>query len=350
MFHNKNLQEVNWIVKKRQTKGILVIAALCCVLVGFGVNVFAQESVTVVDSDGFEVEIALPVERIVCISSALNEILGALGVSDKVIGRDESSVFPAVLERVPVVAGSSYRPQIEAIVELNPDIVIADTMLQDEARNKFLAFGIPTIAERSSDADNLFTVIRRLAKITGTEQKGEELISFISTYRNIIVERVGNMPIEERTRIYWEWREVYKSGSSASLIQPTIDMAGAVNICADLEGDYPQVSSEYIIEENPEVIIRMESRGSSFERLVESWQEITSRVGLQETDAVRNNQVYIITWDIHNGLPSIAGDLYYAKLSHPELFTDIDPEKVYVELLEKFFDTIKTNQVIYSGN
>lgn len=318
---------------------LLFIFSLLIVLLG-SIYVFADNTIILTDSDGYRVKIKLPVKRIVCLSSPLNEILVVLKAGNKIVGRDDwsdTSAVLSILKDVPVVASSSYRPQIESIIELNPDIVIADTMLQDDVRKKFNYFGIPVIAERTSEASSLFNVIRKLAKIVNNKEKAAELIAFISRYRVLIKERVAGLKEDEKTRIYWEWRGKYKTGSSKSTIQPRIELAGGINVCANTAGRYPEVSSEYVIQENPELIIKMESPGVSNEKMKESWKEIVNRTGLKNTSAVNNNRVYVMSWFINRGLPSVVGDLYYAKLAHPELFADIEPQAVYADLMNKFF-------------
>ncbi|MTI61627.1 MAG: ABC transporter substrate-binding protein [Firmicutes bacterium] len=301
---------------------------------------FAENSIVLTDSDGYRVKIKLPVKRIICLSAPLNEILIALDAGNKIIGRDDWSATSTalnMLKDIPIVASSSYRPQIESIIELDPDIVIADTMLQDDARKKFNYFSIPTIAERTSEASNLFDVIRKLAKIVNNEKKAAELITFISQYRGLINERVAGLREDEKTRVYWEWRGKYKTGSSKATVQARIELAGGINICANTVGRYPEVSSEYVIQEDPELIIRMESPGVSKQKMKESWKEIINRTGLENTSAVKNDRVYVMNWLVNSGLPSVVGDLYYAKLAHPELFADIEPQTVYVDLMNKFF-------------
>ena len=317
----------------------LVVAFI--LIIGSTAVMAEADRITVTDSDGYEVEIELPVETIVVTSSGINEILVALGAEDKIIGRDEWSEVSPVLEGqkdIPTVASSSFRLQIEAIAELEPDIVIADTMLQDEARKKLEIFDIPAIGERTSDAENIYDVIRRLALIVGEEERGEEVISYINDYRTLIKERVADVEEADRPEIFWEWRGEYQSGSSSSIVQPRIDLINGINIAADAEGDYPELSREYVIEKNPEIFIRVESRGTSREALQKSREKIKNRTGLDQVDAVQNERVYIITQAINTGLATIVGDFYFARAAHPEIFADIDPHEVNRELYQEFFE------------
>ncbi|MCK4258131.1 MAG: ABC transporter substrate-binding protein [Halanaerobiales bacterium] len=328
-------------------KNIIVCLILLLMVSTISGLVFADQKVTLVDYDGVEVQINAPVQRIVCISSALNEILCVLNAGDKIVGRDSKSVFPPILADVTVVARSSAKPQIEAVLELDPDVIIADTMLKDDVRKKFEAFGVPVIVERGSDPERLFQVIRNLALIVENQECGEKLVSFISSYENLIKERLAGLSDEEKVRVYWEWNKPYKTGSAGASCTPRIIFTGGKNICHDAEGKYPVVSSEYIWERNPEVIVKMASRGDSLEIMKQTFEEIMTRQGLKETDAVKNNNVHVISWEIHNGLRSVIGSLYYAKWLHPEKFEDIDPEQIHKKLLKDFYGFESSNPVVY---
>ncbi len=327
---------------------------LCLILVGLflftgllAVPAVAGGMLTIIDYDGFESTLDLPIQRIVCLSPSLNQILYALDAGERIVGRDSKSQFPLEVLSLPVVAKSSHSPQIEAILELKPDLIIADTMLGDDHRKKFNQFNIPVVVERPSDPERLFQTIRNLALLVQKEERGEELISFISNYEELIKSRLAGLNEGERPKVYWEWNKPYKSASAASSVHPRINLAGGKNICAELEGRYPVVSREYVWARNPQVIILMAGRGSSVEEMQVVREKAVQRTGLKETTAVKEQRVYVITWDVHNGLPSIIGSLYYAKWFHPALFADIEPARVYAELLSKFFKIKEANPCVY---
>lgn len=334
-------------MKRCSRNGLLVLAVLLVFATIFSVNGFAAEEVTIVDYDGFTSTIQLPVKRVVCLSASLNQILYALDAGDKLVGRDSKSSFPVEVLNLPVVARSSASPQIEAIIELKPDLIIADTMLKDDHRKKFDQFKIPVVVERPSDPERIFQTIRNFALLVEKEERGEELIAFINEYELLILDRLHKITEDDRTTVYWEWNKPFKTGSATSSVHPRIRLAGGKNICADLEGRYPQVSREYVWERNPEVIILMANRGSSVEEMKTVLEKTVDRVGIKDTSAVKNNRVYVITWDVHNGLPSIVGSLYYAKWCHPDLFVDLDPDDVYGQLLSEFFNINEHTPCVY---
>ena len=322
----------------KKTKALLLITLL---VFSLSVTANAGQQVQIKDYEGVQFTVELPAEKIVCLSASMNQILLALEVEDRIVGWDKNSkedVFPKLEKEITVVGENSHKPQIEAIAQLNPDVVIASTMLQEDARKKIESFGIPVIVERSSDPERILQTIRNIGVIVEESKRAEKLVNFISKYRNLIKNRLKDIEDSEKKTVYWEWYKPYKTGAEGSNVHPKITSAGGINICADAKGRYPQVSSEYVWESNPQVIVKQESRGASLDEMKKTHQKVINRESLQETSAVKNSRVYVITWDIFSGLTSVIGDLYFAKWIQPKQFEDINPDQVYSKLLTKFFE------------
>ena len=295
--------------------------------------------VTIVDYTGKSMEVPSPVETVISLSSHASEILCALEGGDKIIGRGASSTFPPNLEDVPVVGESSYTPNIELILQLDPDVVVADTMISDDGREKIESAGIPVIVDRFSDPDRTIENIRNLGLILGKEERAEELADFIEHYQTIIEERVSGLEEEDKPIVLCEWGSAWKVATPGTSYGNKIIAAGGTSIAADeTPGQYVVVSSEWVAERNPDIIV-FQVFGKvppTPEEMEETRNEILSRPGLGDVKAVKDDRVYIITSGIVGGAPSVIGDLYLARWFHPNLFEDIDPEAVHRELLQKF--------------
>lgn len=328
-------------------KRMIMCLLMVSLVVVQSVNTHAANRLHLTDYDGVVTQVNLPVLRIVSLSSALTEILWALGSGDKVVGVDANSRLFPKMDSLPVVGNNSSAPQLEAVLQLKPDVIFADTMLTEDARKKFALFGIPVIVERTSDPTRLDQTVRNVAAVVEKVERGEEILAFIHKYQNLISERVKDLREEERTRVYWERSTPYKTGSAESSVHLRIRQTGGTNICQDGVGKYPVVSAEYVWQQNPEVIIKMTSRGDSREVMRSEHEELMNRVGLKNTSAVKDKRVYIISWEIHNGLRSIIGDLYYAKWSYPDRFQDLHPDEVHHEMNELFFQLGQFNDVVY---
>lgn len=131
-----------------------------------------------------DVEITAKPEKIVCLSPALAEIIYELGYSETIIGRSSYCDFPAAISSIKDV-GSTANPDMKAISELKPDLIISSTPIAskdifalEQEGIKTLIIPAPTTLEGfSSIYTSLGLVFEGM--FVGTE-KGEETFSGIS--------------------------------------------------------------------------------------------------------------------------------------------------------------------------
>jgi iron complex transport system substrate-binding protein len=299
----------------------------------------SSETVTIIDYTGKSVEVPSPVEKVISLSSYASEILCALDGKDKIIGRDSYSTYPPYLEEISIVGQSSYSPTIELILELDPDVVIADTMLSDDNREKIESGGVPVIVIRSGDPERTMAIIRDLGTMLDKNERADELVAFIDRYHSIVEERTADLDEEDKPVVLGEWASPWNAATPGTGFGDKIAAAGGISIAADeTPGSYVVVSSEWVAEKDPDVIIFQKSgKNHTEEGLEETRDEILSRPGLSDVKAVKDGRVYVVTSGVMGGAPSIISDLYFAKWFHPDLFEDIDPEEVHEELVQEFF-------------
>jgi iron complex transport system substrate-binding protein len=167
----------------------------------------------------------------------------------------------------------------------------------------------------------------------------------ISGHYDSILDRTGTIPDEDRPSVYFmsmghfDW-----TGNRDSTGHVRIAEAGGRNIAADLQTKVPHVDMEWVIEEDPEVIIysmtseQYDGTTPTIEEMEAKRMEIISLPGFDSVDAVKTGRVYITDIKMASGLSEMAAMLYYAKWLHPDLFQDIDPRAVHGELLQKYLD------------
>lgn len=297
-------------------------------------------TITIVDGKGQSVDVPTPVERIASISSRASEIICALGAGDKIVGRDSYSFFPPALEDVQVVAESSHMPNIELIHKLKPDLVIADSMLSDDDRKKIESAGIPVIVETSWDSTTVSTPVRHIGAFLDKVDRAEEIIGFIEKYQGIVEERTDGLKEEDKPEVFFEWSRPYYSMGNGTLFHNLTVAAGGINIVADEPVKYPTMDPEWLVERDPDIIIRYDystEKGNLTANMEKTRDEILSRPELGDVKAIKDERVYILGNPVASGIRSVVGDLYLAKWFHPDLFKDIDPEAVHRELLHEFF-------------
>lgn len=295
--------------------------------------------VTVTDVKGVTVNITLPIKRIVAITRGVTDIIYSLGAGDKIVGRDSYSTFPEDILKVPVVAGSSADPNIELIAELEPDLVIADTMLSVENRAKLeTLLGVPVLVENPTQSDRVVPLVKYLGVILGKTQTAENLVNFMNNITNLVKERLQNLPDDKRPLVYYEWNREWFSCNKNSLPHQMIIDAGGLNLAADQNTTYPTLSPEYVTERNPDIIVRMISSAThdikDFQAMRE---ELMNRPALSATKAVQNGKVYVMDHYFRTGTRNPLGLLTLAKWLHPDLFADVDPTAIHREMIQTFF-------------
>jgi iron complex transport system substrate-binding protein len=143
--------------------------------------------------------------------------------------------------------------------------------------------------------------------------------------------------------VYIEYTD-YRTMSDGSGSHEMLTMAGGRNIAADLTPGYPYVDPEWVIEENPGIIMRRVLKKDAScgydeddpTEVKELRNEIMSRPELANIMALKNEKVYCYATDISTGLSYWTGIGYMAKWCHPELFEDLDPQAIHQEYLTEF--------------
>ena len=153
----------------------------------------SQESeVTLVDGGGNTVELSGPAEKIVILAPSVLEIVDALGAIDLVVEVDNFSVsIEDPLAEGFEGAGDSYGPNIEMIIDLDPDILITTTGGPEEDYQRLKDLGIEVYRAMSiSGIGGVYDEIANIGKVVGLESKAEELASELKEKVDEIYSRV----------------------------------------------------------------------------------------------------------------------------------------------------------------
>jgi iron complex transport system substrate-binding protein len=323
----------------------------------------SSENITVIDTAGRSVEIPYPVESIVALNGNVPEEMIALGAWDKISGIDISTkkkvdegLYPN-LKDVPVV-GSYDDPNYELIAQLKPDVVIQWASWPphpDEVAQKLEPFGIPVVALDLYRMEIYTSEVELLGRMLGREEKANEYISFIQDQYNAINETLAQIPESERKTVYFEGANYYATYGGAGYgagIPGMIRAGGGKYIYDDQEAQVFNVNPEDVSKRNPDFIFKgiEEPRGYFMENnsiLMDLSNNVSSRVELANTNAVKNGNVYAISFDATAGLRKKFGPLFIAKALYPEEFPELDPEAFLLEYLEEYLGLPPQGHYIY---
>lgn len=243
-------------------------------------------SVTI-ESDGGTWTLDSPPQRIVSLSPTATEILFAIGAGSQVVAVDNWSTYPP---EAPTTDLSGFDPNIEAITAYEPDLVVI-SYDANELVGGLTALDIPVFVSASPfDIPGGYGAVAALGAATGHVPEAQEVME---TMRADIAEALADAP-EVPIRIYHELDDTHFSVSSNSFIGAVYAELGTTNIAdpADPDGyGYPQLTEEYIIEADPELIIITDL-------LAYSAADVAARPGWDTVTAVRDGNILVVNADI----------------------------------------------------
>ncbi|MGD6932699.1 MAG: ABC transporter substrate-binding protein [Candidatus Bathyarchaeia archaeon] len=315
-------------------------------------------SVTVTDGAGNTMNISLPVKRIVSLDGGVTEILCAMGVQNLIVGRTTSCTMPPSIQNVTALGDNDYAPNVEATIELAPDIIFASSMLpyNPTAYQQLKDAGIPVyivdtttpepVNPSEMTKDELYAspttidftcgLMQNLTAIVGHQDEVTKYVNWAQSYNKLVKDRIYTLEPEQQVKVFLEWYGY----PYQTFVTQTVYQGGGINIAENQTVYSPILSPEFVLEQNPSVIIALiASPSHDINDFIAAKNDILGRATLQDVDAVKNGRVYICDFYARSGVRSVVGYLYWAKWMQPSLFADIDPAAVNQELNEQFFGT-----------
>jgi iron complex transport system substrate-binding protein len=172
--------------------------------------------------------------------------------------------------------------------------------------------GIPVVMLEAKSIDQIYQSIKIIGQITGTEKKGEELIKQMQDKIKEINDKVKELP--KVSVFYLVSLDGNWTAGKGTFIDELINLAGGKNVAEDVNG-WAQYSVEELVKKNPDVIITSPHAGDV--------KDIKNMAGYKDTNAVKNDKVFVISNDDIISRASnriVLGLEEIAKFLHPEAF------------------------------
>ena len=314
-----------------------------------------EKELTVVDTSDRIVTVKKPLQRIVLTHPHVLETLRSIKVpKDVIVGiaqdRYDRAFFPEFSD-VPSV-GWRWTPDIEVILNLNPDAVIIypSSMMDKTIEDVLESAGITVLRFHCNVAEIHPEEGKKLGYIFDKEEEAEEYLDWRENILNSIKEKVEKIPEGDKPKVYFETSFGTGKYGTHGLGEIFVKSAGGRDIFAGQTGS--KVDPEAVVDRNPDIIVKTASwevggydvdvdDAGGIAKLEEVREEVMSRPELQKVKAVEDGGVYIVT--VHlvsfypvSGCRHFVAIAYMAKWFHPELFEDLDPKAIHQEYLTKF--------------
>lgn len=204
----------------------------------------------VVDDRGVRVQLPRAPQRIVALAPALTESVCALEACGRLVGTDRHSNWPEAVRPLPKL-GVLEEAQVERIVALRPDLVLATASPRAVARLESLGLPVAVLEPRSL-ADTR-RVLERLAQLLGQPEAAA------APWRRIqaqLDEAARTVPAAWRgRRVYLEVASTPYAAGEASFTGEVLTHLGLRNIVPASLGPFPQLNPEFVLRAEPELIV-----------------------------------------------------------------------------------------------
>jgi iron complex transport system substrate-binding protein len=242
---------------------------------------------------GYTTKIAKKPTKIISLSPSATEILYAIGAGSQILAVDNLSNYPA---NAPVSEISAFEPNVEAILAKKPDLVLLsiDSTKAPQIRNALVKLGIPVLMEKApASLQDVYAENTLLARVTDRQAGAVKLnASMAKSIKDVLAKAKKSSKI----RIFHELDDTYYSATSNTFIGKVYKSFGVVNIAdaasgADSSG-YPQLSAEYLLKSDPQVIFLADAQyGVTAE-------SVSKRAGWSQISAVKNKKIVELPADI----------------------------------------------------
>jgi iron complex transport system substrate-binding protein len=281
----------------------------------------APTPVAITLTDGLNRTVTLqgPAQRIVSLAPSNTELLYEVGAGAQVIGRDDFSDFPAEAKALPSVGGSMSNYDLAAIAALKPDLVLAAQINTPEQVKALENLGLTVFYLNNPEhMVGLYQNLQNVGTLTGRTDQAAALIQSLDARFKTIMD---NLPtITTHYKVYYELDATDPSmpftAGPGSYINIILETAGDQNIGATLSSPFGSISSEEVINQNPDFILLGDT---AYGVTIES---VKQRPGWSAINAVKNDRIYAFDDNIVSRPTARIVDAIeiLAKILHPDVF------------------------------
>ncbi len=270
-----------------------------------------------IDQKGRDAVIPTRPESLISLSPSKTEIAFALGLEDRIVGVTDYCNYPPAAAEVKKVGGFAD-PNIEQIVALAPDLVLASSLHQEQVE-KLEELGINVLVLYANSVEDIYRGLEMVGEATGNQAQAAELVQSMEARLQAVQSHLDEADIPDPVRVYHEvYSDPLMSAGGSTIIHQVITLAGGENIFGDVREDYPVVSAEAILESEPQVILFPLYHGTA-EFMIE---EMKQRPGWADLPAVQQERIYGVHDDIFSrpGPRVVEAVEMAAEIFYPNLF------------------------------
>jgi iron complex transport system substrate-binding protein len=248
-------------------------------------------------------------DRIVSLNPAATELILAMGAADRLVGRTSWDLYSPEV-RAARDLGAGIRPNIEAVLETRPDLVLLYASSDNRsAADRLRAAGVPTLSLKLDRLGQLEPAALMIGGAIGgdAEHRAGEVVDSVRRSLDTVRAAVAG---RDRVRAFWHvWDAPLITIGSGSYLHELLEIAGGENVYGDLPAPSPRVELEDVARRDPAVVLAGDV-GSARIRNDPRWRAVR---------AVRENRVLIVDTSLVGRPSARLGEAArsIARLLHP---------------------------------
>ncbi len=252
------------------------------------------------DGLGRAVSVNAPAKRIVALSLTATEILVDIGANP--IGRPSSATHPDAALRIPEV-GSAYRPDLEKILGLRPDLLIGSVGTTAASARQLGALPMPLIVTPDSSLKDVYDTYTLFGKLTMRESYAQARLDFLKSRVKRILAKVPSKVTKPKVLALLAAGGQVFSTTDETYIGDLLEQAGANNVAKGTPSADPRqpgfvvLSLEQIVAANPDVIVAFRAVTATGAVAPSPVERLEQSAAWKNLNAVRNNRVHILSSD-----------------------------------------------------
>lgn len=218
-------------------------------------------------------------QRVISLLPSATEAVCALGACDRLVGIDDFSLDPTSIQHLPRL-GKTWQPNIEAILQLQPDLVLVGrtpTVIQ-----KLQALGLHVQEVDALTIKDVHQSLHQLDSLLGTD-KANKVIDAMHRKMFAVQLEAQQLP---KQKVYLEVDAAMYTAAASSFMGELLQALGVQNIAASFNSAFPRLSPEYVVQAAPDLIIQTYSHGAS---------DIYQRPGWEKVPALAYQRVCPLT-------------------------------------------------------
>ncbi len=214
-----------------------------------------EVSSSVTDDLGRSVALRSPIERVVSLAPNLTELAYAAGAGSTLVAVTTADDYPPAVDTLARI--SALPVDFEAVAAHDPDLVLATDQVNPPGdADTFAALDVPVYFFSFDSLEDVFDGLRRMGTLLGTETAAADSARALERRLSALRAHTDPLTREERPRVLvLVGDETLYSFGADSYIHAIVDAAGGRSITASLDEAAPTLSDEYVLTEQPDVIV-----------------------------------------------------------------------------------------------